>query len=416
MTWITLAVVFLLLQIKTSLGDVSITVSGATTFQTIDGFGCNINGNDPTNYIGPVLDNLVNNAGMTLFRVIKDREDWAAQSSDYPYTNTYGSQTNFLNLWSTIGYLNQLGITNGISISLMGQGPAWMSTNWLDSTTGHTLGCLRLDKVDDWANMVGSMVAYAKLTNGLKFNLIEPDNEPEQDENGSSPTNRLRTLQSSDLTTDRAGCTNALHALAAYFETNNLTDMRLIGPSLSHTMSLWDRFYWINTMMSDPLTRSYVAHVGIHDYYDTQADTGSGDNNLYTSAYDFLNKTFPGTNFWVTEFNKLGNGEYGLPDTNWSYGRDTADFLISHLNNGAAGAEVFTGSDSWMSYLNHGTGGLSAWGLFDTNQQPRYGYWTVSQISKYVQPGAQCIGVSGITSPFNLVPFYGCTAQIVGEF
>src|ERR1700723_812167 len=55
----------------------NVTVDGSQTFQTIDGFGVNMNHRSWTNNeLQPAINLLVNQAGMTLFRVIYDRTDW----------------------------------------------------------------------------------------------------------------------------------------------------------------------------------------------------------------------------------------------------------------------------------------------------------------------------------------------------
>jgi O-glycosyl hydrolase len=247
------------------------TVDGAQTYQTIDGFGANVNGNDPTNAIGPVLSRLVNDAGMTLFRVIKDREDWQpTAANDYSAYRGTPPQTNFVNLWSTIRYLNQLGISDGISISLMGQGPSWMSTNWHNAYWDTTLGFLRLDQTNNWADMIGDMLVYAKDPNGqnLQFHLIEPDNEPEQRGDNPWPTNRLRTVRTvADSTgTGRADCVSAYSALAAYFNNHSsLSDMKLIGPTLSDSTTNVI-IPWVQTMLSDSTVSDKIAHIGTHHY------------------------------------------------------------------------------------------------------------------------------------------------------
>ena len=70
MTWLVVPLALATLALQT-LGAAAVTFNGAVTYQTIDGFGANINHRSWTNYdLVPVIDALVDQAGMTLFRVI----------------------------------------------------------------------------------------------------------------------------------------------------------------------------------------------------------------------------------------------------------------------------------------------------------------------------------------------------------
>src|SRR5262249_25661560 len=56
---------------------VPLTINGAQTFQTIDGFGVNINSHSWNNgELKPALDMLNDQMGATLYRVVYDMEDW----------------------------------------------------------------------------------------------------------------------------------------------------------------------------------------------------------------------------------------------------------------------------------------------------------------------------------------------------
>src|SRR5579862_3444821 len=72
-----------LLSLAQHAAGASVTIDASQTFQTIDGFGVNANhrawnGDD----LKPVLDQLVDNAGMTVFRVIYDNSDWDTNSNN----------------------------------------------------------------------------------------------------------------------------------------------------------------------------------------------------------------------------------------------------------------------------------------------------------------------------------------------
>jgi O-glycosyl hydrolase len=372
--------------------QVTVTLDGGTTYQTIDGFGCNLRGGDNTNQTAPVLEALVG-AGLTLFRVIQDEQDYMPAPGDH---SVYGTGY-FSNLVGTIAYLNQLGVTNGIHLNFMGTGEAWMVTGSGTSTF------LALGQEDNWADMLGSLVAYLRFTNHLQFHLLEPENESDLTP-GTLDKPRLLQSPSGNAT----GCVNAYRALAAYLTNNGLSDMRIIG--LSSAFAHTD---WVDTLLSDPVARSMVTHIGLHSY---EADGAAGMGN-------FLQTYYPGTHFWMTEYSVLCSTCEGgnQPNPTWDFARDTANYLVNHLVNGATGCELFTGCDTWIRYLNSGSGGWSLWGAYgcdDLNApfktySPRPTFYTLAQVSKYVKPGAQRLGVSGATAPLNLVAFrHPATGQL----
>jgi hypothetical protein len=99
-------------------------------------------------------------------------------------------------------------------------------------------------------------------------------------------------------------------------------------------------------------------------------------------------------------------------DSSWGYAESLADFLLHHLANGASAGLVWEGYDSQYNYYSPGQ--WSYWGLFGVDDisavpktyTPRKSFYTMAQISKYVQPGAQRIDVSDSGSSSQLLAFY----------
>ena len=85
----------------------SVTVNGAQTYQLIEGFGVNANHRGWTNNeLQPVLDALIDQAGMTLFRVVYDNPDWETNNensgptlTNWNYFSTAYSTPEFQALW-----------------------------------------------------------------------------------------------------------------------------------------------------------------------------------------------------------------------------------------------------------------------------------------------------------------------------
>ena len=123
----------------------------------------------------------------------------------------------------------------------------------------------------------------------------------------------------------------------------------------------------------------------------------------------FRVQPIPDRTFWVTEFNvwcaPCDAGVLGTYD--WTYCEGTAEYLMQHLLNNASAGLVWEGYDSQYNYYSPLE--WSFWGLFgvdDTNAvdrtyTPRKNFYTLAQISKFVRPGAQRIGVSGSVSSLS---------------
>jgi hypothetical protein len=181
----------LLLGLGGPLGAATVTINGGQTYQTIEGFGVNANHRNWTNNeLQPVLDALIDQAGMTLFRVLYDRTDWETGNDNadpavmnWAYYNALYSSADFEAMWGMVGYLNQRGISEGITLNFQGRGPPWMSGAALNS--GYEA---------EWAEMVASLLIYARNTRQLKFTLAAPANEPD---NTADPDRKSTRLNSS---------------------------------------------------------------------------------------------------------------------------------------------------------------------------------------------------------------------------
>jgi O-glycosyl hydrolase len=361
----------------------TVTIDGSETNQVIEGFGVNINSWSWTNQeLKPVIDGLVDDSGMTLFRVVVENGWEATNDNDDPnvmnwdYYNAIYSSAEFEKVWGLVGYLNQKGITNGIMLNFQGPGPDWMG--------GYTL----LDGYEDeWAEMIVSLLMYARNTRHLQFNLVAPNNEPDLASEG------MHIPSAAQYAT-------ALHKLAQMLVTNGLGDFRLVGPDLSDSGT-----NWLPEIVHDPVVMAKLAHFGLHSY----ADNGGGAWNVS----DFIEESpYPDKTFWMTEFNVWCDiCEYGNQRTNgWDYFLGTASYLLNYLDYGASAGLVWEACDSFYSHHN----AWSFWGLFavdDTNAAPltytpQKNFYTLAQISKFIRPGARMIGTSDYGGGVNLRSFY----------
>jgi len=346
----------------------SLLIDGSETNQIIDGFGVNAAYYAWTNNdLKPVIDGLVDEAGMTLFRVvfnngweaINDNSD--STQMDWAYYNSIYSSPECEKLWGFLGYLNEKGLTNEIMLNFQGPGPDWMGGYFL--TPGFE---------DEWAESVASLVIYARNTRHLQFGLLAPNNEPDSNEGIH--------------VTDARQYVTSLHALAANLDANGLSDIRFVGPDLSSPGILF-----IPEMMSDPLVASKIAHFGLHSY----SPNGDGSHGItdYLTTAGYANRSL-----WMTEYAVWCDVcEHGSQGTNdWDYFLSTAAYLFGHLYDNASAGLVWEGYDSF--YPHHE--GWSFWGLFavdDTDAVPktytrRQSFYTLAQVAKFVRPGARRIG------------------------
>ena len=361
----------------------TVTIDGSVTNQFIDGFGVNANyWHFDTNELWAPLDALIDQVGMTIFRVVMNNGWEAVNDNNDPtvmnwdYYNQIYSSPEFEKLWSVIAHLNQKGITSGIVLNFQGPGPDWLGGDSL--TPGME---------DEWAEYVASLLIYARNNRHLQFTLVGPNNE-------SDITGEGIHIDSADQ------YVLALHKLAALLDTNGLTDIQFVAPDLSGTDP-----DLLQAMMQDPLVMSKLAHFGLHSY----GSMGSGSEGIS----DLIQSSpYPDRNFWMTEFNVwCSDCEAGIAgDDTWDYSLGTADYLFGHLANGASAGLVWEGYDSW--YPHHQN--WSFWGLLavdDINASPktytpRKNFYTLAQIAKYVHPGARRIDVNGSSDPIELLAFY----------
>jgi len=246
-----------------------------------------------------------------------------------------------------------------------------------------------------YAEMLASAVIYARKTQNLQFTVVSPLNEPDTTYTG------VHLSGASQYVT-------VVDDLGQQLDANGMSDVRFSGPDLAYTTTSW-----MTAMMGDPYLMSKVAHFGLHGYQGLSSDATGVSSFLQHSAY-------PNTHFWMTEFSVWCEScQTTGGDDSWANAEGIASFLLDLLAEGASAGLVYEAWDGeWINY-NASTGQDTAatwdfWGLFavdDINAvnktyTPRKQFYTVSQITKYVAPGAIRIGVSGASTPLTLLAFY----------
>jgi len=338
----------------------SLTVNGAQRFQTMDGFGVSVNSASWKNgELRPAIDILVDQLGATLFRVIIDNADWEATNDNadhntfnWTYYNGVYTTSKFENLWSTMSYLNQKGVTSGIMLNFMGP-----VANWMGGTNINT------SAEDEWVEMIASVVFYAKNDRGLNFTLLAPMNEPAWDGIEGPLVWEVQY-------------TRLMEKLAAKLDSIGLSDVRLVGPDTAGSIGGFTPFFY--ELAGNPSVMAKLDHFAFHDYGSgnvTQADT-----LIKSSAY-------PNKNFWVTEVANI-----------WD--------AFPFIGQGAAAYLVWEGYESVYNHAilaGRGTTPPNDLGngpaLLDYNPTsgtytPVKAFYEHGQVFKFVPPGADRIAVS----------------------
>src|SRR5262245_46100342 len=158
--------------------DTLLTIDATQTFQTMDGFGVNLNSLSwKDGELRPALDRLIDELGAKTWRVVFDMEDWEdpndnadPKTPNWPYYGALYSNAKFQNLWGTLRYLNQKWISTGLVLSFMGRVPTWIGG-----------AAIHPEFEDEWVEMIATLAYYARNRANVQFDVLDPINEPDWD-------------------------------------------------------------------------------------------------------------------------------------------------------------------------------------------------------------------------------------------
>lgn len=362
-------------------GDgVALTIDGAQHFQTIDGFGVNVNSLPwSSGNLAPTFDQLNDTLGATVWRVIvESKEGWEetpapgdATSYDWAYYSNLYETPKFQALWNVLGYLQQKHAPT-IMLSVMGCVPEWM-------------GECSVDPVDEdyYVRMETSLLWYARHAKHLRIDLFSPMNE---EDHGNPEGPHVASDQ----------YVRILDKLSARLDSLGLGDIKLFGPDTA-SVSAGTGDY-IPALLADSGLMAKIGHFGLHDY-----GSGSGD-----AAKVIASSEHPDRNLWMTEYSAWCDGcDNGAPNPNdWNFAASTLDLLLTYIDQGASSALVYDGFDSY--YEHHGNMGY--WGLlgYDTTMKtytPRKRFYTVAQVVKFARPGMIRISAASADSSVRVFAF-----------
>jgi O-glycosyl hydrolase len=352
---------------------VEVTLFPEKTFQSIDGFGVNINARY---WIGdrltPALDLLVDDLGARLFRVdIWGKSNWIDPEGEIGKKSLERKRMEaiyrgevFRRGWDLMRELNRRRIQPYLTAS--GDVPAWML-----GPDGKTLA-----DHDAFCEMLVSMVAWAKREERLDFTLFGPMNETDI----GSPEGP---------SVSPAGYVHLCELLDEKLSASGLDDIRLVVPEQA----------MFNTLYLDQLTNSQklvdrIAVFSMHDYLNYSPQE-------YHDVTEVIQKSlYAGKRMWFGEFGDLDQSG----EKEWYVGWWMASRLLDQLEAGFHGALAW---DAFDNYHDHDEA-WTIYGLLRAGRQlytPKKRYYALKQVYRFVLPGMLRIAITTDNSDIRALAF-----------
>jgi O-glycosyl hydrolase len=359
-------------------GAVSTQVDGSQRFQSIDGFGVNINGtywNDGK--LAPALDTLHRDLGATIFRVIIETPYWEATNDDgdpatfnWDAYNAIYAEPQFRSLFAIIRHLQQMPDAQ-VMLNIMGAMPTWMGDGVIDP-----------GREDEWVEMVTSLLVYARDREGLTIRLLGPLNEIDS---GPPEGPRVEPDQYARL----------MRRLSLRLDQLGLGAVQLVAPDIAYSTNAQK---YLGPLFADDVASQKVLAFAAHDYGGAIADI----RGLLDAS------PHPDRKFWMSEFSQwCEQCQKRTQNTEtWPYAADTVSFLLRYLAGGASAAMLYDGVDGY--YIHHGN--FQAWGVLAYNPDtgdfsPRARFGAAAQIFRLVRPGMVRVAASDSSGGLAILAF-----------
>lgn len=350
-----------------------ITVDGGRAFQTIDGFGVNINAkywNDGR--LIPTLDLLREDLGATLYRVdIWGKSNWidpdgtigpGALNQEH-LASVYQGDI-FRRGWAMMRYLNEHGIEPYLTVS--GDVPPWML-----GTDGKSLS-----EYEPFCDMLVSMVEWAKRKERLRFTLFGPLNETDAGSPEGPSVNPAEFVK-------------VLEVLHDTLARRGLDDIRLVVAE----QGSFKTNYLREIVSSDKLV-GRIGVFGMHTYFRLSPDAVQAVQEL------IKNSRYAGCRLWLTEYGDLEQSG----EREWYVAWAMTSRLFDVLEGGFNGALVW---DAFDNYHDHDEA-WTLYGLLRTGRHvytPKKRYYATRQVHRFVLPGFERVEATCALSDLRLLAF-----------
>jgi hypothetical protein len=352
---------------------ITLRVDANQTYQTLDGFGVNINSKYFDSRLLPAMNMLVDDLGATLYRVdIWGKSNWidpggtlgrAAALAPQHLESIYTGEI-FRRGWGMMRWLNTRGIRPYLTAS--GIVPTWML-----GADGKTL-----TDYGAFADMMVSMLDWAKNKEKLDFNLFGPLNETDiGDPEGP--------------TVDPTGFAMVCEILDARLHERGLDDMRLVVAEQAHFNSAY-----LAALTSKPALRDRIAVFALHDYRDIPPEE-------YAEVLDVVkNSPYAGQPLWMTEFGDLEQSG----EREWYVAWIMFSRLLDQLSAGFNAALVWDAYDNYHDHDEFWT----IYGLLRTGLRaftPKKRYHAVKHVFRFVRPGFHRVSLTGDATVVRALAF-----------
>jgi O-glycosyl hydrolase len=403
------------LSVNAQPGVVSLQIDGAKKYQTMDGFGVNINtawwNNGEymdTKVIQPAIDLLVDSLGATIFRAVIEEIDWEEVNDDndpnnfnWTYYNSVFTNARFQGVWETLRYLNQKGITNDLVISFMGSPPApppLAAPDPQKSWMGGTNYSINDTMEDELVESIAALLYYARHTTKIQFTLVSPMNEADIIAGSKSVDHPDGIVEGPNMP-DAVQFTRVIKKLAEKLDAIGMSDIRFVAPDAGG-----ERLFrgCLNEMVKDSCLMSKLVCWGVHQY--------GNDADNYRKIIS--SPSNPNKSFWVTETAGIRNMLGQLDDNAGAYiFWDGFDCVYQHGRRNGYGSVP---PNDWVFWLAGNAGKpLIEYIASDKSWKPRKQFFEHAQLMKFVKPGSVRIDVTGQDSSLSVYAFSNPDGNLV---
>ena len=332
-----------------------VTVNAGQTYQTIDGFGVNINAKQWQPQLIPALELLLNDLGATLYRVdifgksnwIDPEGDLGLNALDPAWLETIYRGEIARRGWAMIRWLNKHGIEPYLTAS--GIVPSWMM-----GSDGKNLA-----DYEHFSDMMVTLVDWAIQCERLKIRYFGPLNETDiGDPEGPSvsPNEFPKVLEVLDRKLTQKGL-----------------PILLVVPEQAH--------FGAEYMQQIPRQGPLAARIGVFGTHCYGDYTPAQFAEVRQAA-----AVFPHAHLWMSEYGNLDQ----TGEKEWWVAWMMASRLMDMLENGYQGALVWDAFDNYHDHDEHWT----IYGLLRTGLRaytPKKRYFSQKQFFRFVRPGFQRI-------------------------
>ncbi|PYT28168.1 MAG: hypothetical protein DMG57_15920 [Acidobacteria bacterium] len=372
-----------------------ITLKPAERFQFIEGFGVNFTSPYFRDDQKAMFDTLIKDLGATMFRVVpylvysnweevNDNDDPNVMNWEY-YNDRYSTPI-WEATWNALRFLNSRGIRP--VIALMGPVPEWMlDDHWTPPKhkvcqTDSKQFPLKPAMYDEFAEMVVSMVMYARTKAGIDFEYFSPFNETD-----CYPPEGPRI--------DPEESPKVLAAVARRLRKEGLGDIKLTPADQAVITN-----DYITPILRDPDLMKQVGVFALHTY---------GENSVGPHVERVKNSNYPHVPVWLTEYGDL-NDRDKTAENDWKkFSLASNRRALMALNQGASAVFYFDAFDDYEECARR----LTFYGLFrsaDHIYAPKKRYYATRQLYHFVRPGAQRIGLTADIPGLTVSAFHDASA------